>query len=57
MSLVPLLVTTLITPPWARPTSARKRWVSKLNSPMESSGKFWTSPPTVSSLLSPPSIR
>ena len=56
-SLVPLLVTTLSVPPLARPESARKRWVSKLNSPMESSGKFCTMPPTVSSLLSPPSIR
>jgi hypothetical protein len=51
------LVTTVRTPPFARPYSARKRWVLKVNSPMESSGKFWTRPPTVSSLLSPPSMR
>ena len=42
-SLVPLFVTTLMVPPLARPESARKRWVSKLNSPIESSGKFCTS--------------
>jgi hypothetical protein len=43
-SFVPLLVTTLIVPPFERPVSARKRWVSKLNSPIESSGKSWTQP-------------
>jgi hypothetical protein len=45
-----------ITPPLLRPYSAFEREVTKLNSWIASSGKSWSSPPTVSSLLSPPSI-
>ncbi len=54
--LVPLLVTMFITPPLLRPFSALEREVTKLNSWIASSGKSWSRPPTVSSLLSPPSI-
>ena len=56
LSFVPLFVTMFITPPLLRPYSALKRCVTKLNSWMASSGKSWRRPPTVSSLLSPPSI-
>ncbi len=56
MSFVPLLVTMFITPPWLRPYSAFEREVTNANSWMASSGKSCSRPPTVSSLLSPPSI-
>ena len=55
-SFVPLFVTMFITPPLLRPYSAFDREVTKPNSWIASSGNICSRPPTVSSLLSPPSI-
>ncbi len=55
--LVPVLVTTVSTPPVERPYSALYCWVWMLNSATLSRLKFWSAPPIVSSVLSPPSIR